>query len=75
MGFDFTKPVTVYFGKGKQLVSQMTLIQYDTVQKATVEARGDPDYIFSATVVVDPVKKTAKDGESQVFSTTPRARL
>ena len=44
MGFDFSKPVTVYIGKSREVITpQMTLIQYDTVQKATVEARGDPD--------------------------------
>ena len=77
MGFDFTKPVTVCFGKGGQFITlpQLVLNQYDTVQKATVDARGDPDYIFSATIVFDPVTKTARDGGSQIFSTTLRARL
>ena len=77
MGFDLSKPIMVYYSisSPRALIATLPLEQYDSVQEATLRARGDPNYIFSATIVVDPAKREAKDGGGQIFSTGPRAML
>ena len=64
---DFTKPITILYGWLRERSLQVTVAQDYLVQSRTLYARGDPEFIFSATILFDPVSKTATDGGSQVF--------
>ena len=62
---DFTRPITIVYREKRYPV---TVVQDYLVQYRTLYARGDPNFIFSATIVFDPVNLTATDGGSEVFS-------
>ncbi|KAK0509441.1 hypothetical protein JMJ35_007835 [Cladonia borealis] len=64
---DFTKPITIFYGWLREKKVQVTVAQDYLVQSRTLYARGDPDFVFSTTIVFDPVGLTATDGRSQVF--------
>ena len=64
---DFAKPITLFYGWQREKTLQVTVAQDYLVQSRTLYARGDPNFIFSATIVFDPVSLTATDGGSQVF--------
>ena len=65
--------VKVFYGPQQQKI-QLNSVRVTTsyeVQKFTMEARGDPKFIFSATIVFDPTTlpfPTARDGGSQIFT-------
>ena len=72
---DLTKPIRVVFGPQKSILPPITVMQYDTVQLDTLKVRGDPDYVFSASIIFDKNSEKVRDGGGQIFSTSPRARL
>ncbi|KAL9066599.1 MAG: hypothetical protein Q9157_007090 [Trypethelium eluteriae] len=75
---DLRQPVNVIYGPQRKVTQSVTVTRDGNIQKATLSARGDPFYVFSAAIVVDlkdPKLMTVKDGGSDIFSTVPKAKL
>ena len=69
---DLSKPINLFHGRTRQPVKPVAVTQDYAIQYSTLLARGDPNYIFSASIVFDPVTATAKDGGSQLFAVRPK---
>jgi hypothetical protein len=63
---DLKKPINVFFGYWKRPLSPVTVTESPVIQRMTLEARGDPAFIFSAAVSIDPAPIKIEEGNMRV---------